>query len=107
MASPFEPNLPPEVDDADRVIGLIARLPRNSVVRRIALQVVQGRPIEAVQPLYTSLFRPRFTAWRERCVAAWALGRAPVTPEDRDSVLQLLLDVLEGGHRDSMGTRLK
>jgi FOG: HEAT repeat len=107
MLSPPEPSTIPEVDDADRVIGLIARLPRNSVVRRIALQVVQGRSIEALQPLYTSLLRPRFTAWRERCVAAWALGRAPVTAEDRDSVLQLLLDILEGGHRDSMGTRLK
>ena len=41
-----QPTLP-EVDDADRVVGLIARLPHGSTVRRLALQVLQGSGIKA------------------------------------------------------------
>src|SRR5690348_485649 len=65
-----ELNVLPEVDDADRVVGLIARLPRENIVRRLTVQIVQGRPLESVQPLVHSLITGGIRRWRERQAAA-------------------------------------
>lgn len=105
---PDLPNNPtlPEVDDADRVVGLIARLPHESIVRRLGMQVVQGRPIDSIEPLTASLQRPGFRRWREQKIAAWALGRTTVPEQDREQVVQRLLDTLDGVYRENWANRL-
>jgi hypothetical protein len=97
----------PEVDDADRVVGLISRLPHGSLIRRVALQVLQGRQLESVQPLTSSLMAPHPKRWRERIASAWALGRTPMSSEERDTAVQILLDIVEGSHREPFWNRMK
>src|SRR5258708_4158490 len=98
-------NMLPEVDDADRVVGLLGRLPQDSVVRRLVLQVIQGRPLESVQPLTDVLMKPRLRRWREKEAAAWALGRTVLSDEVRDAVASHLMDTVDGVYGETWANR--
>jgi hypothetical protein len=90
------------------VISLIERLKFGSPVRRIAEAIVQGtlRLDENIQPLFAALANPRGRSWREREVAAWALGQIPLDAQERDAAAGMLLDILEGANREPMGQRV-
>jgi HEAT repeat protein len=96
----MEPITPPDpaiqFEGTEAIPMLVARLSIHSPVRRLA-EAVLGQTHQAldnIQPLFTTLAHPEGHSWRERLVAAWALGRVPLTPQEQDAAAGMLLDVL-------------
>lgn len=88
----------PPLAEANAQVSLLGRIPESHPVRLAALSVARGEPISSIQPLIDALLDPSPDRWRIRAVAAWALSRTPLTPEETDGATASLLDVLERAH---------
>jgi HEAT repeat protein len=96
----------PTAQEVDDILPLIARLPRNSPVRRLAVDLVRGVRPSTLQPFVASLNEPHARRWRERAVSAWALGRAAQSEDEKAAVAGTLMDELEGQHQEPLLARL-
>lgn len=69
----------------DKIRRLARRLPRRNPVRQFTFALIEGKARCAgrIQPLLDALARPSDGCWRERAVAAWAVGAADLTPEEK------------------------
>lgn len=85
----------PPVEELDAIVQQVGRLSPGSVVRQIALQMMRGERVSRVYPLLQALKDAAPARWREREVAAWALGRADFEPQDRETAVNALLETLE------------
>lgn len=81
----------------DEITTLIEKIPPHLPVRRIAEGLQNGTydPLLGVDALFTALSASSGRPWRERVVAAWALGRVPLSPQERAAATDMLLDSLE------------
>lgn len=81
--------------EAEEIRKLALRLRRSNPIRQIAFTLLQGNPEEIVniQPLRDVLAERSEGRWRERMLAAWALGRAPMTDKQKEEAAQLLCRV--------------
>jgi HEAT repeat protein len=97
MVQRTEPAAPaaPPLAEANAQVSLLGRIPESHPVRLAALSVARGEPIASIQPLIDALLDPSPDRWRVRAVAAWALSRTALTPEETDAATASLLDVLE------------
>ncbi len=75
---------------------LVRQVPDGSPVRCAAERLLAGQALTSLAPLYEALHGGAPGRWAERTVAAWALGRAARTPEDRSDAALALADVLQG-----------
>ncbi len=77
--------------------SLVEKLKWNSPVKKIAETLLNqpGRTLDSLQPLIHALIRPHRTSWRERQVAAWALGRAPLNTAQKAFAAETLVQLLE------------
>ncbi len=77
--------------------SLVEKLKWNSPVKKIAEMLLNqpGRAPDSIQPLIHALIRPNRTSWRERQVAAWALGRAPLNAAQRAFASETLVQLME------------
>jgi hypothetical protein len=84
--------LPPQ-----EIATLLDKINPHSPVRRIAETLLSGTydPLSGVDPLFTTLTASSGRPWRERVVAAWALGRVPLSPQERAAATDMLMDALE------------
>lgn len=100
-------NIPWDLTERKEILHLARRLPRRSAVRQFAFALLLERPHEAgsVQPLLKALSNPSEGRWRERAVAAWALGRARLAPPMRAEAAQSLGAVVMNSHL-GLGERL-
>lgn len=95
MAEEETSGLGPPVEELDSIVQEVGRLSPGSVVRQIALQIMRGERVSRIYPLLQALKDVAPVRWREKEVAAWALGRADVAPQDRETVVHTLLETLE------------
>ncbi len=97
------------LEEVEVILSRVARLrsasPGRRLATRTALSLLGKPPVESVQPLVSTLHNASVSLWREREIAAWTLGRAPLSPHDRDAVSASLLGVLENAYRESGWTR--
>jgi hypothetical protein len=92
------------VDYSEDILYLLQRTRRHAPVRRIAEQILHGRrnPLNAVQPLFTALANTDRSRWRERVIAAWAMGSVPMSPNERDAATSMLLEALEDPQQSTL-----
>lgn len=93
------------VDDADAIITQIGHLSPGTLVRRLAVTLLRGKRPEDLQPLVGVLINPAAPNWREREVAAWTIGHAPLNEAESDSATELLLGVLENSNGEGVMPR--
>lgn len=94
----------PVSQEVDTISETIAALQPGSPLQKIAQGLIYGthRPLDNVHSLFTTLATTNPRHWQERIVAAWALGRAPLSPKERDAAVGMLLDALEDNQRDRL-----
>jgi hypothetical protein len=85
----------PDPEENEPILTPLGHLKQGSSVRRFALQLLQGRSLETIQPFISALQTPPRWLWNEREVAAWALGFVKGTEEEMDAATTTLLDTLE------------
>jgi hypothetical protein len=100
------PDSAPPHHEVNATISLLGRIPETHPVRLLALSVARGEPIDNIQPLIDALLDPSPDRWRIRAVAAWALSRTPLSPEQNDAATASLLDVLEHARPEAWAMRL-
>jgi HEAT repeat protein len=93
--SHVDPNTQVSVEQADRALSLIGKLPVGSPIRRIALSLIRGERLNSVQELLGALRDGSLRNWRESVAASWVIGNARLSPQDADAAAAGLLDVLE------------
>lgn len=96
-AAPPAPPFGAHADAPGLIHALIPALSPHSRVRQSAEALLNGMPPsrESVECLFTALADPAGRSRGERVVAAWALGQAPLSPEERDAAAHMLLEILE------------
>ena len=89
--------------------SLVEKLKWNSPVKKIAEMLLNqpGRALDSIQPLIHALIRPHRTSWRERQVAAWALGRAPLNAAQRAFASETLVQLVECRLERDVSVRMK
>jgi hypothetical protein len=77
--------------------ALLRRLQRNRALQEAvrACLAPESLPTKAFHCLLAALEQPLDNRWRERTVAAWALGRANLSPEQATAAANALRDVVE------------
>jgi hypothetical protein len=80
------------IEERKEITHLARRLPRHNAVRQIAFGLLEGRSVdgETRKPLVSALLTPDETRWRERAVAAWAVGQIPLNGPERLEMAGLL-----------------
>jgi hypothetical protein len=53
-----------------------------------------SQPPDSIQPLFSALANQQPRYWHERVVAAWALGRMQLNPQEHDAAASMLLGIL-------------
>lgn len=83
--------------ESGRQLRLLRRLAPTNPVRRAteALLDLRPAPSAGIQPLLDALANSSDARWKERTVAAWALGRASLDPEQSLAATEMLCRVLE------------
>lgn len=86
--------IPPPIEQTEReeVRKLARRLRRSDPVRQIAFALLTEGPEEicSAHPLINALMNLSEVRWRERAVAAWALGRVSLEESQKEEVVRLL-----------------
>ena len=94
----------PDVGEIEQMLpGIRQRAP----VLGVASALIQGRtqPLDGMQPVFTALANRSPRLWRERVVAAWLMGHIPLTPNERDAGISMLLDALEDNETAALRRR--
>src|SRR5262245_38494888 len=88
------PEIPPK--EREETLRLLRRVSRRSPVRPSAESLLRGEPLPTLDILpWMSILDGRpARRWRERAVAAWLLSRAPLDPQQRETVIASLLALL-------------
>src|SRR5258706_6544804 len=93
------------LEEVDLVVSRLAKMREMSATKRLALATLSsltGKPQgETIQPLLGVLSDPSLKKWREKEMAAWALGRTDLNLGDKDAVSAALMDVLERAAREN------
>jgi hypothetical protein len=86
-------------------------LRRSNPIRKLAFDVLAGRPLTEVQPVLEALSLTSPRRWRERGAAAWILGQVQLQPEEKASAVEGLCQLLDNqtytGRRRSIKRPLK
>lgn len=90
---------------SQEITALLDKIAPNQPVRRIAESLLSDTydPLSDVDPLFTTLTVSSGRPWRERVIAAWALGRVSLSPQERTAATDMLIDVLERDRHHSFG----
>ena len=87
------------LEEVDQIVSRIAGMREMSATKRIALSTLSSLTAkpqgEAIQPLIGVLADPSLRRWKEREMAAWALGRSSLNDEEKDAAAAALMDVVE------------
>jgi hypothetical protein len=100
------PPVKPTAQEIDDILPLIARLPRGSQIRPLAVDLVRGESPATLQPFVASLNDGHGRRWRERAVSAWALGRAALSEDDKAAAAGTLMEDIEGQHPEPLLQRI-
>jgi hypothetical protein len=73
----------------------VRSLRSSSRIRRLALDMLAGKPPSTIQPLLDVLATPSPPCWKECTVAAWMLGYLSPPPEQQSMVTERLCQVLD------------
>jgi hypothetical protein len=95
----------PSLREVNAQLSLLGRIPEAHPVRLLALSVARGEPLPTIQPLIDALLDPSPDRWRVRAVAAWALSRTALTPDQADGATASLMDVLEQARPERLRDR--
>jgi len=90
----------------NNVTLVIKRLHKRSTIRSIAEPLMcQSNPMANIDPLLSILARPSDRKWKERLVAAWALGRVELNAGQKEAAVDILVKEL-ANKRKSVTTGL-
>ncbi len=94
-------------DSYVEVGGLLSQFHAASPVRAIAEGILADshRPCSSILPLFSALANESSSHWREQVVAAWALARVPLEPQERDAAAGMLLDTVERDEDETLWER--
>ena len=87
--------------------SLLTQFHRTSPVRTIAEDLLANtyRPGTATLPLFSALASQSRHHWREQVVAAWAMARVPLNPQERDAAAGMLMETLERDENETLWER--
>src|SRR5690348_14979851 len=105
----IQPKSPALADpDAEQVRRFIARMKPDNPVRVVASSLLSGAAVwpSDIHRIATTLSSFSSRKWKERYVAAWVLGRAARTDEEREGAAGWLKHVLEQYPRNEPLERL-
>jgi hypothetical protein len=94
--------------EAEEIERLVKRIPARDPVHKLAVFLRQGLtpPPELVVKTLKTLEKPSSRNWRQRAVAAWALGQTPLAPDQREIAAGWLEHVIVRYHRLDQEGRL-